>query len=84
MEKKPLSIKEALKSGIIEQRTYQKAEQSRVGRKKKEESQKAKHSITIYLTQEQKDSLQNIAEKESETIGYLCKKIILKHLKEKS
>lgn len=42
MEKKPLSIKEALKSGIIEQRTYQKAEQSRVGKKEKRRKPKGK------------------------------------------
>ena len=49
MEKNTLSISEALKSGVAEQRTFEKAQKSKSGRKPKNEKEKLNNPVLFYI-----------------------------------
>lgn len=81
MEKNTLSISEALKSGVAEQRTFEKAQKSKSGRKPKNEKEKLNNPVLFYLNKSDYDFLSELAQEEEETIQRYCKKIIMRFLK---
>ena len=81
MQTKKLSIEEALKSEVINQKTFEKAERSKPGRKRKSEDEKVKYNIALYFNKQDFEFLGKMAEKEDETIQRFCKKIIARFLK---
>ncbi|WP_270985527.1 ribbon-helix-helix domain-containing protein [Campylobacter helveticus] len=82
MQKMTLSINEALKSGITEQRTFEKAQKSKSGRKAKAQDEKLNNPVTFYLNKSDYEFLNNLAQDEEETIQKFCKKIIMRFLKQ--
>ena len=81
MEKNTLSISEALKSGVAEQRTFEKAQKSKSGRKPKPKEEKLNNPVGFYLNKNDYELLSKLAEEEEDTIQRFCKKIVMKFLK---
>lgn len=84
MEKKLSSIEKALKSGVAEQRTFQKAEKSKPGRKKVADEAKTNKNVAFLLNSEQFETLKEIADKECLSYHAFVKKEVLKIIREYS
>lgn len=82
MQTKNSTIEQALKSKVTEQKTFEQAERSKPGRKRKNEDEKIKHSITLYFNKEDFEFLSKMAEEEDESTQRFCKKIITRFLKQ--
>lgn len=82
MEAKKSSIEEALKSSATIQKTFEKAERSKPGRKKKSEDEKVKHHIALYFNKEDFEFLSKLAEQDEDTPQKFCKKIVTRFLKQ--
>ena len=74
------SIDEALKSGITKQNTYKDVEEKR-GRKRMDNSLKARNNVTFYLTDADYELLMKYAELESDSVTAVSRRVIMQKVK---